>query len=151
MKPAMERFLSHVNKTDTCWLWTGSLCKKGYGQFNSSGCRPCKVVKAHRWSYEQHKGPIPAGLMIRHACDVRECVNPEHLSYGTNDDNIRDRMERGRHGNPLRNFRLNEDDVREIRILRGFGFTQRDLAARFSVGKTTISRVWRGETWSTVV
>ena len=142
----MQRFLEHVNKTDTCWLWTGYCNKKGYGQFRIDG----KVVIAHRWSHEQHIGPIPFGLFVRHKCDVRNCVNPDHLEVGTHQENMNDMVERGRHGDPLRNFKLTADDVKFIRVIRVFGFNCYELAKMYSVGATTMQRVLNGETWSSV-
>ena len=142
----MERFLSKVNKTDTCWLWTGCCNKKGYGQFRING----KTVKTHRWSYEQHIGLIPPNLLVRHKCDVRNCVNPDHLEVGTHQENMRDMVERGRHGDSLRNFKLTEDDVRFIRVIRVFGFNCYELAKMYSLGGTTMKRVLNGQTWSSV-
>ena len=69
-------FWKHVEKTDSCWLWTGTLLPAGYGQF---GTRDKKHLLAHRFSYELHVGPIPDGLVIDHLCRTRACVNPAHL------------------------------------------------------------------------
>jgi hypothetical protein len=58
-----------------CWLWTGGLDGKGYGQFGLGG----KHVRAHRFAYELLVKPIPAGLDLDHLCRVITCVNPAHL------------------------------------------------------------------------
>jgi hypothetical protein len=79
-----ERFLSHVNKTSNCWLWTAHKHYKGYGILNRKG----KVLKAHRFSYELYKGKIPAGLQVDHLCRIRNCVNPEHLELVDNRENV---------------------------------------------------------------
>jgi hypothetical protein len=143
----MQRFLEHVNKTDTCWLWTGCCHKKGYGQFKING----KTVKAHRWSYEQHKGAIPEGLMMRHKCDVRNCVNPDHLEVGTNTDNMRDMVERGRHVPAMRGVgTLTEDDVREIRKLHVQGLNGVQISMRYPVAFSTIYRILNGQYWAHV-
>lgn len=70
-----ERFWTKVVKTDTCWLWTGHLNSKGYGQLNVGK----RLPMAHRLSYEWAVGEIPTGLVIDHLCRVRNCVNPDHL------------------------------------------------------------------------
>jgi hypothetical protein len=81
------RFLSRVNKTDSCWLWTAHVHPvTGYVQFRIGG-RGGKMVLAHRWSYEHYVGAIPAGLQIDHLCRVRHCVNPEHLEPVTPSEN----------------------------------------------------------------
>lgn len=76
-----------VRKTDTCWLWTGSTVKGGYGQFRDGGGN---MVKAHRFSYEHFVGPVPAGKELMHTCDNPPCVNPEHSVPGTHRQNVRD-------------------------------------------------------------
>lgn len=87
-----ERFLSYVNKTDTCWLWNGAKHNFGYGCFYYKG----KLIKAHQYAYIKFNGPITDGLLVRHTCDVPECCNPAHLILGTQQDNINDCIERGR-------------------------------------------------------
>lgn len=85
----VERFWSKVDKTQTCWLWTGTATPKGYGQF-----APHRVhVYAHRYAYELMVGPIPEGLTIDHVaergCRSRRCVNPAHLEVVTRGENTR--------------------------------------------------------------
>lgn len=81
-----QRFLAKVNKTDTCWLWTGSKSvgrRAGYGELRVGD----KVKKAHRVSYELYVGPIPEGMMLDHICHTPACVNPTHLRPCTNKQN----------------------------------------------------------------
>ncbi len=89
-----ERFWDKVNKTDNCWEWNAGLFESGYGAFNFNG----NAVTAHRLSYELIFGKITNELHVLHKCDNRKCVNPEHLYLGTQLDNARDMMDRGRHG-----------------------------------------------------
>ncbi len=79
------RFWPKVNKTSTCWLWTGSISSGGYGGFGIRGT----AKKAHRVSYELIVGPIPEGLELDHLCRVRHCVNPNHLEPVTRQENVR--------------------------------------------------------------
>ena len=83
--PVVERFWMRVEKTDGCWLWRGFLKPTGYGHFMGS---PGKMVRAHRWSYEQEYGPIPKGLVLDHLCRVRNCVRPSHLEAVTHSENV---------------------------------------------------------------
>jgi|SaaInlLV_10m_DNA_3_1039740.scaffolds.fasta_scaffold19136_2 hypothetical protein len=92
--PPFERLLSGY-KTDEktgCWLWVGSKYKNGYGWLKVFG----KSVSTHRYSYEIHNGYIPKGMEVMHSCDVRNCINPDHLSLGTHAENMRQASERGR-------------------------------------------------------
>lgn len=73
-------FEEHVQRTETCWLWTGLLVHDGYPRL-SLRCTP--IVRAHRLAYELFKGPIPDGLTIDHLCRNRRCVNPGHLEAVT--------------------------------------------------------------------
>ena len=143
-----QRFWSKVNKTESCWLWTAGIFSNGYGQYKNKG----KMLKAHRYSYELHKGKIAEGLLIRHTCDVRSCVNPNHLLVGTQQDNINDMIERNRHryakGESCHNAILTKDDVIEIRIFREFGFTQQELGKMYGVVRETIKNVLLKKTWS---
>lgn len=77
-----------------CWIWTGSDNGRGYGQM-STGFKK-SPIKVHRAIYAIHYGEIPKGKVIRHRCDVSFCVNPHHLEVGTQKDNIRDMVSRGR-------------------------------------------------------
>lgn len=89
----VERFWSKVNKTASCWLWTGSLYSaKGYGQF----CVKHRSVLAHRYSYQLVHGEIPNGMHIDHVktrgCTSKACVNPDHLeSVSPRENTIRAR------------------------------------------------------------
>lgn len=95
MKNSEERFWAKVNKAEAnqCWEWTGAKNSKGYGTLQVN------TIKwlAHRYSYTISKGEIPKGLLIMHSCDNRKCVNPEHLSAGTQVDNMLDCTSKGRH------------------------------------------------------
>lgn len=75
-----------------CQIWLGAIQVKGYG-FLSVNSYP---MLAHRASYSVHKGAIPDGMMVLHRCDVRLCINPDHLFLGTAMDNTKDMVQKGR-------------------------------------------------------
>lgn len=78
-----------------CWIWQGQLTD-GYGIIHRWHKRSGYKHYAHTSSYQYHKGPIPDGLMVCHSCDVNNCINPDHLWLGTNQDNQLDSVAKGR-------------------------------------------------------
>lgn len=120
--PYKERFLKHVEKTDSCWIWKGCAGPLGYGKFTYMG----RCIGASRAAFYIFKGGISAGKYICHACDNPPCVNPDHLWEGTQKDNMQDALSKGRlklnppppydksgENNP--NVKLNWNTVREVR------------------------------------
>lgn len=75
-----------------CWIWLGSCGGHGYGDVRRGG----RNHTVHRIAHTLYKGEIPPGMHVLHSCDVRSCANPDHLFLGSNLDNIRDRMAKGR-------------------------------------------------------
>lgn len=116
------RFYSFVQRTESCWLWTGSSWK-GYGQFTDG-----RRVKAHRFAYELERGPIPEGYQIDHLCKNTLCVNPDHLEPVTQyENNMRSNSPAARHARKTHCPRghdytetavLNSRGSRECRICR---------------------------------
>ena len=149
-KPLDERFWEKVRKADGCWLWDSAIGSRGYGVFWIGGAK--RNEHAHRMAYILTKGAIPDGLYVLHSCDNPKCVNPAHLSVGTAQDNSTDRVVRGRSPAGSKNYsaKLNEAQIVEIKAALAAGETHRAIAARYSVTKSTITRIacgrgWRGE------
>lgn len=76
--------------SDGCILWEGKPWHKSYVTVRVEG----KLTKAHIASYRLHNGGIPAGMVIRHTCDNKRYVNPNHLLLGTRKENTHDMLER---------------------------------------------------------
>lgn len=130
---------------NTCVLWTQARDKAGYGVSWKDG----KVIRAHRKVYLETYGPIPTGLMVRHTCDNRSCVNPKHLLLGTAKQNSQDMVERNRQakGTKVGTSILNEDTVRIIRSLSG---TSQQLADFVGCSTTTIKDIRNNKHWKHV-
>ena len=100
----MNRYWNKVNKTNTCWEWQGSKDRDGYGRFKADG----KLWQAHRYSVVLD-GKDPKGLTVMHTCDNPGCVNPAHLQLGSQADNIKDMISKGRYVKPK--SRLSAEDI----------------------------------------
>lgn len=113
-----DRFWPKVEKSAGCWLWRAAIDTTGYGVMNAGG----RKAYAHRVSFELAHGPIPDGLEVLHSCDVRPCVNPDHLSVGTRTDNMQDAKAKGREsGGPYRGA---------THCVRGHAFTPENTRIR---------------------
>lgn len=134
-----------------CWVWVGPRDSGGYGIWARHGA----IDKAHRAAWRLFRGAIPPSRMVLHSCDVRNCVNPEHLWLGSQLDNMRDCVLKGRHrsGEPRRGeanhyAKLKEADVLRARALRVEGFTYKAIAKIIGVSTMTAFRAVTGQSWS---
>jgi len=108
------------------------------------------MVSCHRVAWKLYHGEIPIGLHVLHKCDVRNCVNPDHLFLGTNKDNAIDCAVKGRRSQGTQHFRakLNPTKVRTIRrMFRSGKFLKIEIARHFEVAVGTIRAVLDGITW----
>jgi len=142
-KTVAQRFWPKVAKAsaDECWLWTAGLFSRhGYGQFRKH--KYANPEKAHRVSWELHNGPIPNGLNVLHRCDIRPCVNPNHLFLGTQADNIADMVAKGR-SRPVPHYgpRLSPLSMGDRTAIRASNAQGVDLAVMYRVSPATISRI----------
>lgn len=105
-------------------------------------------MQAHRQAWLDAGREIPPGLCVLHRCDVPACVNVEHLFLGTRTDNFKDSVNKGRfwslkrrqHMERLR--KLTDEQVAEI---RGSDLTHGQLARKYGVERSYVSRLKRGE------
>lgn len=133
-----------------CWEWNGQRDRQGYGQIWFDG----RTRKVPRLAYTTWVGGVPTELMVRHRCDNPPCLNPDHFELGTGLDNMRDKMDRGRHvstcGKDSHLAVRTEDEIREIRRLHSAGWPYRRIAAHLSLDHGYVGRVVRRHIWKSV-
>lgn len=150
MKELFTRFTEKYKVCpDTgCWLWNGAINSGGYGSFKIDG----KIISAHRVSFELFKQPVLSGKWVLHKCDVRKCVNPDHLYLGDRLQNVKDMWDRKR--NPNRKgekhhlHKLTDREIEEIRqkyIPRVI--TQQSLADEYGVTQGMIGHIVNNRNW----
>jgi HNH endonuclease len=139
----IRNFWARTQKSEGCWTWVGCADRDGYGQITAAG----RQLKAHRFSWELHNSAIPQGLCVCHRCDNRACVNPEHLFLGTNRDNTRDKVAKGRHpvGEASATSTLTNAEVEQIRqLLREGKQSQASIAREFGVTPGNVCHIKMG-------
>jgi hypothetical protein len=126
-----------------CMIWMGPMSKRtGYGQMAIKR-RP---LMPHRVAWEVANGPIPEGMFVLHRCDIRTCINPEHLFLGTHKENMRDMAikKRAAFGIDNGSAKLSPKEVSEI---RGSLLANSRLAELYGVSTGTISNIKRMKNW----
>jgi hypothetical protein len=144
-----DRFWAAVQKTESCWLWTGKKCPDGYGNM----VHQRKVWGTHRVSWLLHNGAIPDGMCVLHRCDNPPCVNPAHLFLGTHRENIADCVAKGRNstagfrGERHHRARVGVADVIEIRRLATTGVSLNAVARQYGVTDSSIRHIVHRRSW----
>ena len=128
-KKYVDRFWSKVEILDenACWEWTGANNGR-YGQFWVNE----RLEQSHRVSWILHCGEIPEGLFVLHECDNPSCVNPDHLFLGTQKDNMRDAVKKGRLKNQ-KGANNNRVELTENQVLA--------IRAEYKTGKTSCRKL----------
>ena len=149
------RFFQKMVKVESgCWEWQAARDKDGYGIFTFHG----KPWRAHRWSYYAFNDGLGQGMFILHACDNPRCVNPAHLSLGTQQENEDDKTNKGRR--PSQAGEINSQSVLTVKdviaikeILRrhhGKRGIVKFIGDWYSVTPQCISNIKSGKAWSEV-
>lgn len=136
------RFWSKTNRStateNECWIWFGCTWWTGYGRFVVDG----EEIAAHRFAYLVGvDGFIPDGMMVRHLCGRRRCVNPKHTVLGSGAENQADSVFAGTHRNQAV---LTPEDIERIKAeLSGKPWVRvvGEIAERYGVEVSTVARI----------
>jgi hypothetical protein len=133
----IERLMSKIIKTETCWLWTGLLNNTGYGRLNSK-------LYAHRVIFEIYNNiKLTKNQEVCHKCDNPRCVRPDHLFLSEHSGNMLDMAVKGRSGNK----KLSDEQVIEIRRLKPL-MSYKQLSEMFCVSKSSIKDIISGRNYA---
>jgi hypothetical protein len=129
-----------INKKTGCWEIQGYLDKDGYGEVSGK--------RAHRAAYELFIGEIPPKINVCHKCDNPKCCNPDHLFLGTQKENIKDMMLKGRK-DPRFGERNTQNKIKEHQVLEIFNSNdlQHQIAKKYGIDQSTVSYIKSGKLW----
>lgn len=149
-----KKSVSSQFRKELSWILTTGGCHECTSHKQSSNGYVSILIEGkhelvHRYSYRKNKGEIPPGLVVRHTCDNRKCMNPEHLILGTPADNVNDTKSRKRFptGENVKSSKLSEEQVREI---RSSNLPDRQLALKYGVCRTNISNIKKRVWWKDI-
>lgn len=156
-----DRFWKKVLKSEGCWNWMAGHFTTPNG-VKSYGCLWAgdkksgtgRMIAAHIISWQLENGSFPKGMKICHKCDNPSCVRPSHLFLGTQLDNVRDMIRKGRankaRGSKHHKAKLTESDVASIRKQRKSGIKRTVLAKKYGVCEHTITQIMNRDIWKHV-
>lgn len=147
-----ESFWAMAERDGPCLVWRHGLRSKTgrYGAVTYHGVR----WTAHRLAWVLARGPIPAGLVVCHTCDRKMCIEPLHLFLGTNEDNTRDHVLKGRswmngrsgQDNPA--AKVTPTQVSEIRALAAQGISRRTIGRTFGLSHQHVTKIVNRQRWA---
>lgn len=142
--PLLQKFWDKVKVSSRCWEWIGTKDKDGYGMIQTVRGH----IKAHRFSFELHRAEqIPQRILCCHSCDNPSCVNPEHLFLGSHKGNLVDAANKKR---MVGNRKIGVSDVLTIRAMVASGSLQREVAKKFGIKQSQVSRIILRKRWKNV-
>lgn len=145
--PLEEQLLNYVADSDGCHLWRGLTYSNGYARLSGKKPNELRTKRVHVVVYERVNGPVPKGFMVCHTCDVKRCINEQHLWLGTGKDNQQDKWRKGRGVvRPLRGDNNSQSVVSEKAVaqIRKSTLPSGVLAARYGVTPLHIYRIRSG-------
>ena len=142
-----QKQIEYIIDDNGCWNCI-SHGKDNYGYPFSTLNK--KQDRIYRHYYRLYNGNIPKGSVIRHTCDNKLCINPEHLVIGTHKDNVMDRVSRGRSAIGTMNGRSKLTNVDVLQILNDTNTSKMKLARRYGIDPKVIRDIKSGKTWKSV-
>jgi hypothetical protein len=144
-KDSSRKRIEYVIDDNGCYICTSHKQRNKIGYFSIN--RNYKTQLLHRYIYSLYSGEIPNGFVVRHKCDNINCINPKHLELGTQQDNMRDMLERGRRA---RGGTLNKSSIKEkdIPLIRADIRPNTVIAKEYGVTKAAIRQIKQRITWS---
>lgn len=143
--PSLKDIWEQTDRSGECWIWLGPVSVQGRPRMTFR--RKRQHVSRVVWTLT--KGPIPDGLQVCHTCDNPLCLRPKHFFLGTFEQNMDDKVRKGRQAKGERHggAKLSETAILLAQRLKSEGWSQTEIARRLGVNQPAISRALRGQRW----